>query len=170
MVSDGVWDRLYRRFMRRLAPIMFPQTSLKINTSTATTNTSAKSSSIISSPQHSTSPKRRLSSGFILTSFTLQANKDRPTSPVSSHSSTLSDDDDNISESELQFLTAFGKNPRITNQLSATVVLLCIQKQHLLVVSIYGSSLPLMGCNLTQTHTHTVSLSHTHCLYLYLSL
>jgi len=115
LVSDGAWDRLYRRFMRRLAPIMFPQTSLRINTSTAFANTSAKYSSIITSPQHSTSPKRRLSSGFILTSFTQQATKDRPTSPVSSHSSTLSDDDDNISESELQFLTAFGKYPCIAN-------------------------------------------------------
>lgn len=106
LVLDGVWDRLHRRFMRRLVPIMFPHTSLRINTSTTT-----KSSSIMSSPKHTTSPSgRRLSSSFLLSTFMLQSSKDRPTSAVSSNSSTA-DDDDNMSESELQFLTAFGKYP-----------------------------------------------------------
>jgi len=100
LVLDGVWDRLYRRFMRRLAPVMFPRTSLRINTSTNKTSFST------TSPSHSSSPSRRLSNSFLLTSLNLQANKDRPTSSASSNSSTA--DDDDISESELQFLTAFG--------------------------------------------------------------
>jgi len=125
VIIDGVWDRLYRRFMRRLLPVMFPlsKTSLRINTAAAkyaaNMINSSPSASMINSPKASTSPSstRKLSSGgFLLTSFNLSASmgissssrdRDRASSSASSNSSTA--DDDDVSESELQFLNAFGK-------------------------------------------------------------